>query len=359
LPAIVNRIEAMLNPSPMEVSELTIKKNQIFLYDEFANNPLEAIRLFEYGEIFKDGVKRDFTKEFAEQMILPHYKPAIKLGSHKDETPGAGKIIELEVREDGLYGIPEWNPNGETAINEKHYGYHSPEVIWDGWLENPKTGDPIEGPIIAGLALLHDPHLGESASLYSAITPYEKNTQPEDNGMTEQVTMPASLVEKLSALFDNLGKKDEVPQEPQKTTEDFAAIEKQRDDYATELNALKAEKEKAAKLTAVRSMFDSDEHGEAFTELGKDDEAIEVLAGMDDTQLEWTLKLAKALSAQADPNITGEIGDAGEPVNNSPGGVLNAEIKKYASENDLGYHEAMSALQRQRPELFKNAGIKK
>jgi hypothetical protein len=355
LPAIVNRIEAMLNPSPMEVSEL--KANQMFLIDEFANDPLEAIRLFEFGEIWKDGVKRDFTREFAKQMVLPHYSPAIKLGSHNDETKAGGKIVSLEVRDDGLYGIPEFNENGQAAINEKHYNYHSPEVIWDGWLEDPKTGDPIEGPIIAGLAFLHDPHLGESASLFSAVKPYKKITQPEDNGMTtENMTVPSSLVEKFSAFMDKFNKEDEPNDEPR---EDFAALEQERDDYKSKYDSLVAEQEKAAKLTAVRSMFDSDEHGEAFTELGKDDEAIEVLAGMDDTQLEWTLKLAKALSAQADPNITGELGDAGKPVDNSPGGVLNAEIKKYASENDLGYHEAMAALQRQRPELFTSAGIKK
>jgi hypothetical protein len=357
LGAITNRIKALLEPKITE-DTLTSKKNQMFLIDEFANDPLEAIRLFEFGDIYKDGVKREFTKEFAEKMILPHYKPAIKLGGHDDTLPGAGRIMGLEVRDDGLYGIPEFNPNGLEAINEKHYHYHSPEVIWDGWMEDPKTGDPIEGPIIAGLALLHDPHLGESATLFT-VEPYNKpEIKPEDNGMTtEKIEVPTGFFVKLNDVLDKFSsKKEDEPNDEQR--EEFAALEKQRDDYAAELTALKAEKEQAEARKAIKEKFNTDEHGEAFTEMGKDDAVADMLAGMTEEQRDWTMKQLAGLSAQADPNITGELGDAGEPVDETPKGVLHSAVQEYASKNEMTYEQAFKAIQKDRHDLVTNAGVK-
>ena len=333
--------------------------NRMFLVDEFGNSPAEAIRLFEFGEIWKDGKHRDFTREFAEQMTLPHYTPAIKLGSHNDETKSGGVIKALEVREDGLYGIPEYNENGQEAIEQKHYNFHSPEVIWDGWMENPKTGEPIEGPLIVGLALLHDPHLGQSASLYSAVKPYTRKSEDhtEINIMTTEklVEVPVGFFEKIEAMVEKFtSKKEEEPQEPR---EDFEAIQSERDDFKSKFEALKEKEEKANALAKVKELFSSTEHGKAFSEIGTVEANVDMLAGMTDEQQAWVTEQLKGLSAQAD-GITEEIGDLGDEAAKEPKDVLNAEVEKYASENKVDYNEALKVIRRTKPQLVRDAGIK-
>ena len=137
----------------------------------------EPFRIFPFGEIFKDGEMREVTSEMASSFTLPHFKPPIKLGSHVDTTPAGGHIMALEVRDDGLYAVPEYTEKGNKSIKEGDYRYNSPEIIWaDKAIEDPETGDWIPGPMIVGVALLHEPHLGEATALY--------RTRPVDNKET-------------------------------------------------------------------------------------------------------------------------------------------------------------------------------
>ena len=110
-----------------------------YLLDNYvATKAGQAYRLFPFGKIVKNGKTREITPETASQFRLPHFKPAIKLGSHDDPTPAGGFIVALEVRDDGLYAIPEWNEVGDKAMQDGAYRYHSPEIIWgDGAIENP------------------------------------------------------------------------------------------------------------------------------------------------------------------------------------------------------------------------------
>jgi len=129
--------------------------------------PGEPFRLLPVGKLVKDGKVRTLTRELLAKFKLPHFKPAIKLGSHADETRAGGHITGLEVRDDGLYAIPEFTDEGRAALERGDYRYHSPEIIWDGAFEDPETGADIDGPLVVGTAMLHMPHLGERASLYS------------------------------------------------------------------------------------------------------------------------------------------------------------------------------------------------
>ena len=166
-------------------------------------------------------------------------------------------------------------------------------------MEDPKTGDPIDGPLIVGLALLHDPHLGQSASLYSAVKPYERNSDHNEvNKMTtEKVEVPVGLFEKIGDFLDNFSAKKE--EEPEEQRDDFEAIQAERDDYKSKFDALVAEQEKAKTLAEIRAKFNTDEHGEAFANLAEDETTAEMLAGMTEEQREWTLEKLGGLSAQA------------------------------------------------------------
>ena len=141
----------------------------VYLPEEYVSVSLgEPFRLLPFGKLVKGGKVREITAELANRFRLPHFKPPIKLGSHKDETPAGGFIVGLEVRNDGLYGIPQVTEKGQKAFDEGDYRYHSPEIIWEGnGYEDPQTGETIEGPLIVGDALLHTPHLGERAAMYS------------------------------------------------------------------------------------------------------------------------------------------------------------------------------------------------
>src|SRR5574342_495432 len=101
-------LRAMLANEHMETT--------LLIDDYVATRPGQPYRLFPFGKIVKNGKTREITPEFASQFKLPHFKPAIKLGSHEDTTPAGGHIIGLEVRDDGLYDVPELNEKGEQAL---------------------------------------------------------------------------------------------------------------------------------------------------------------------------------------------------------------------------------------------------
>ena len=193
-----------------------MNNDSIYLVDEFVNvSDGDAIRLFPFGRIIKGGEEHLFTPELAAKFRLPHFRPPIKLGSHEDSTPGGGTLNRLEVRDDGLYGWPELTEKGVKAIQEGDYRYQSPEVIWeDGGLEDPTSGDLITGPLIVGMALLHTPHLGEPAALYS-VEPIQTG---EVNMTLETVEVPQKWYEGILDFFSTKEKEPEA--EPAQVEED-------------------------------------------------------------------------------------------------------------------------------------------
>ena len=311
----------------------------------------EAIRLFPFGKFYKGGKLVNFTKELAKKFKLPHFKPPIKLGSHEDNEKGGGVIVGLEVREDGLYGLPEFTEKGATSFDEGDYKYHSPEVIWEGGIEDSETGDVIEGPLIIGMALLHTPHLGESAALYSI------GEDPEQK--TEVQKMTVETVEVPKKWYDGLGdffkKEEPAPEvEPEVKPDEFTSLQSERDEYKLEIETMKAEKEQAELFSAVRSEFESDEFGAAFQGIGKEDEAIELLASFDEAEREWVLTQFKALSAQIDESkLTKEIGSEDIGEHDNPIEAFDSAVAEYAKEKEVDYAAALMAVSKTQPELLK------
>lgn len=317
-----------------------------YLLDDFVNVKAgEPFRLFPFGNLVKNGKTRRITPEFAQQFKLPHFKPAIKLGSHQDVTPAGGHIIGLEVRDDGLYAVPELNDKGAEAIKDGAYRYHSPEVIWeDGALENPANGEMITGPLIVGDALLHMPHLGEAAALYSITTRLEVNT------MVDTVEVPTSLWAKVEAFFSRL-LEGEVKQaepepevEPAQEPDTFAVVQAERDEYKAKLEQYEADKARLARVDAFAAKL----QGTKVAAGG-----AEMLASMTDEQAEWVMQQFAALSAQVDETaITGEIGSQGDPLPENPRLRLDALAKARASDKHISYEAAIRELAAEQPDLF-------
>lgn len=328
-----------------------------YFVDEFVSvQPGEPFRVLPFGPIVKRGKKRIVTRELAKRFNIPHFQPAIKLGSHKDETIAGGHLTGLFVRDDGnketdgLWSTNTLNENGSTAITEGHYKYHSPEIIWeDGALEDPKTGEAIPGPLIVGMALLHTPHLGEDTAFYSAeIT--------EDIMTEETVQVPKtfwdSIVEKFT--FQKPDEPETIKPETIKPIdpEQLTAIEGERDDYKAQLDTMKAEQDKVELFGAIREGFKAEEFGADFKAYGEDEDAIEMLASMTEDQRKWTVQKFGALSARVEASLTGEKGSGGAGADTDPRAALDQAIQAKATEAKVDYNSAKAILVKEQPELF-------
>jgi len=319
--------------------------DSIYLLDQYVTTkPGQPFRLFPFGQLVKNGKVREITRELAEKFKLPHFQPAIKLGSHEDATPAGGFITSLEVREDGLYAIPEWNEKGEQANNDGAYRYQSPEVIWGGGgLEDPTTGKTIEGPLVVGVALLHTPHLGNAAALYSI------ERDEEVSNMGETVQVPMSFWEKFITRFESEPVKPE-PKEPKvdsELVEKFEAAQKERDEFKAELDRMQAEADQAKQLDHFRAELKE-------TKLADDEELVTLLSGLEKEKAEKIVQHFKALSEQIkESNLTAPTGDEGDGPDADPTEAFNAAVLAYAKENKVAYNTALNAVANDQPELYK------
>lgn len=295
-----------------------------------------GFRLFPFGVLYKNGVKRDITPEFAKTVKLPHFKPPIKLSSHDDNTPAGGFITGLEVREDGLYAIPEWNEAGLKALNDGAYRYNSPEIAWYGGIEDPQTGFVMNDPTILGTALLHTPHLGEATALYSVdITRGE--TQMEEN-----ISVPKSLWDTFMSKI--------APKEPEVKTvipEDYEATKIERDEYKAKLDAQARDLERKGRI---------EKYNTEIAETKADPALSELLADLPEEKAGQIMRQFKALSEQIkDSNLTEEKGTAGAVGSGDPKAEFNAAVLAIAAESKLVYTAAFEQAKVKHADLFKSA----
>lgn len=316
--------------------------------------PGEPFRLLPFGTLVKNGRKREVTPELARAFRLPHFRPAIKLGSHRDETPAGGHIVALEVREDGLYAVPELNDEGAAALARGAYRYHSPEIVWDSGLEDPRTGVVQQGPLIVGDALLHTPHLGEAAALYAAdLTPYEVNMT------TENVTIPASLLDRLLArlgLLTDTAAPEPETQPPAPAPEpvalsavpvdQFAAIQAERDELAARIATMEADATRAARVERFSAEL-------AGTSLATDAELPALLAGLEDGPAAELTRRFKALAEQGRvAALTADVGNEGQAVTGDPLAQLDAAVKAKMLVGQVDYTAALGQVAAEHPALI-------
>lgn len=319
--------------------------DRITVFDKFvAVRPGEMYRWLPFGTITKGGRKLVVDEQFAAGLKLPHFRPPIKLGSHDEFTPAGGHIVAFEVRSDGIYVQPEYNPAGERAVAEGHYRYHSAEIITRGALELP-NGERLEAPILLGDALLHTPHLGEQAALYTAEVSEELN-------MSETVNVPVPLLERLLNMFQVAKPAPPAPEPPAPVTvpEEFTAQLTAAQAEAEALRAKLAEREQAEALAARVAQF--------TTELGavKVDTALAVvLAALPDETTGPLMVAFKALAAQVDETALLQArGTQPAPgTEGDPRLALDAAVKaKLAETKTTDYNAALELVRAEQPALF-------
>lgn len=316
--------------------------------------PGEPFRLLPFGRLVKGGRSRDITPDLARRFQLPHFRPPIKLGSHRDETPAGGHIVALEVREDGLYAVPEYNDEGTAAMARGAYRYHSPEIVWEGGLEDPRTGVMQDGPLIIGDALLHTPHLGEAAALYAADI-----YQGEPSMTTDTVTMPASLLDRLLARLGLLPDGQPAPDNPPPaadpvpvaalsaavTVEQFAAVQNERDNLAARVAQMEADAAQAQRVERFAAEL-------ADTSLSADAELPALLASLPDTAAAELTRRFRALAEQVRvAALTADVGHEGQPATGDPTAALDAAIRAEMTKNKIDYNAALIRVQAEQPEL--------
>ena len=314
--------------------------------------PGEPFRLLPFGRLVKNGRVREITADIARRFRLPHFRPPIKLGSHRDETPAGGHIVALEVREDGLYAVPEFNDEGTAALARGAYRYHSPEIVWEGGFEDPITGATQEGPLIVGDAFLHTPHMGEAAALYAAEI---ETIEGVMNMTTDTVTVPVSWLDRL------LGRVTEAQPEPEPKGEPptvltatvdvdkFAAVQAERDDLAAKIEQMESARTLAARVEKFESEL-------ATTSLAGDEGLPALLAGLTDEVAAEVLRRFKALAAQETvAALTADVGHAGNPATGDPVGDLDKVVRSVMTKDNLDYNRALGKLAAEQPELLKAA----
>lgn len=342
--AKLKRLYASENMTPPGASEHVLLMERA---DFVATRPGEPYRLLPFGRLFKDGVEHNLTPETAAQFRLPHFKPPVKLGSHADDAPAGGHIVGLEVRADGLYAIPEYVPAGEKALADGAYRYQSPEVIWeDRALEDPATGQLIPGPFIVGDALLHTPHLGERAALYSF--------EPRSTPMTDTVTIPSTFFEKLTArLFPEKPAEPEPKPDPKPEPDKLSAITAERDDYKTKFEQLRAEQVKAQQLSALAAeLQNADKFGTVFAAPAAAGEMAAHILALPEGERDWFKQQLAAMGKQialSNPGSGRTDGDDGAGAVEA----FSAAIAQAQKDNkQLSYADAVQAAAQAKPELY-------
>jgi phage I-like protein len=95
-----------------------------------------------------------------------------------ESAPARGWIVELQKRDDGLYGRVEWTPEGERMMDAKEYGFLSPTFMHT-------AARPFKVAKLLRVALTNDPNLTNLKSLHSS----------EENAMLEQLRKALGLPE--------------------------------------------------------------------------------------------------------------------------------------------------------------------
>lgn len=214
-----------------------------------------------------------FTKEDAEVMVrefnsfrgrlrklfkgLPIYAghPDVDPENYRDDRRH-GKIVALEVREDGLWAQPEWNSLGRENLTEEFRIYPSP--VWDG--ERGEKG--FHATRLFSVGLTNSPRIPGSVPVANAKRPgelgegEEKDSAVNDGSKQKQTMDRTKLIEQLGLNADA-------------TDEEInAAIMKLQEMAATKVDPTKAEaeaneKEKAEAEANEKAEAEANEKAEA------------------------------------------------------------------------------------------------
>ena len=209
-----SRAIAMCRTS-MKMSE----KPMIRWVEPFAYQAGKPFRVMPLGT-FKRGERTlTITKDNLQQMAAnfengrPRWKVPVYFGhptAEQPDPPKAGNIASVEVRDDGLYAVPEYTDKGKASVEGGEYQFVSPGVLWDknGSAYVDEQGRQFDN-VIEHVALTNRPFFGQHVALFSEPGVIE-NMHDEAYGHGYKGHRLLEALETVSGLADSMEDVEEL-----------------------------------------------------------------------------------------------------------------------------------------------------
>ena len=297
-----------------------------------------------------------------------------------------GMIIDLEVKDDGLYAIPAYNEEGLKVV-EKSGGilWSSPEYI-HGEIFTRDGGDKVGDAQL--LAITLTPRPAQSHNKIDRITLSEDSMEERLKELEAKLAAKDALVKELEEKLKEMKDEQEATmsreyEEKERLQEKKDDVEKktEEEDKDKDKNKMNEEEEKkhnkmsesfsqdVALLNEVQALRESVKKLEAENNQIKCDEAVGSLLregkisvaekdvaskawNIRDLQPEfWNMFSERPANASVPLEEIGH-GASGQDINK---GTLDQKVRALAEEKKIGYSDALSLFREQQPEFYRQA----
>lgn len=152
--------------------------------EPFAYQAGKPFRVMPLGTFKRGDRTLTITKDDLQQMAAnfeggrPRWKVPLYFGhptAEQPDPPKAGNVASVEVRDDGLYAVPEYTDKGKTSVEAGEYQFTSPGVLWNknGSAYVDEQGRQFDN-VIEHVALTNRPFFGSHVALFSEPGVVEK-----------------------------------------------------------------------------------------------------------------------------------------------------------------------------------------
>lgn len=293
-----------------------------------------------------------------------------------------GMIIDLEVKDDGLYAVPAYNEEGLKVV-EKSGGilWSSPEYI-HGEIFTRDGGDKVGDAQL--LAITLTPRPAQSHNKIDRITLSEDLMEEEVKELKAKLAAALELIEELKAdakskqeeqdammnaendeaekkteLEDDSEKKAEKEDEKKMMEDDEKDHNKMSENFRQDvalLNEVQALRESVKNLEAENTRIKCDEAVSSLLREGKISVAEKDVASkawnIRELQPEfWNMFSERPLNSSVPLEEVGH-GASGQEISK---GTLDQKVRALAEEKKIGYSDALSLFREQQPDFYRQA----
>jgi len=271
--------------------------SQVIWIDPYKYSAGKPFRIFPIGDFKRGDRTIDLTKERLAEMKAnyeadrPRWKAPIYAGHPTDtqpDPPKLGNVASLELKDDGLYAIPEYSDKGKELVDEESYQYVSPGVLWKlaGASYTDEEGNEFDN-VLDHVALTNRPFFGSRTAIFSSDAELVKD---------------GDTMEALRADVDELKKKITVMAEHGEDDTMMTEEMKKKKKKMMEDEAAKAEPEKEKEKD---TMSDIVIQPEAFAALQKSvEEMSEALKTKEEL---FAVEKARADKMEADNKVLADV----------------------------------------------------
>ena len=297
-----------------------------------------------------------------------------------------GLIVDLELREDGLYAVPAYNERGLTVVKEAGgVLWSSPEFI-TGDVHDRSGGDLIGTAQL--LAITLTPRPAQSHERIDRVTLNERLEMDNLESMSLEDLRAAlvakdEMVKELEEMIKEMkadneanlkteSEEDKVEEMAEDKSEDKAEMKAEDEDEKNKmgyqkmsesitpdvnlLNEVALLRESLAELTAERDAIKRDQAVSSLLNEGKISPAEQTVAGkawdLRDAQPEFWQMFSERASSSAVPLAEIGHGASGEEISRQ---TLNEQVLKLKQEKQVTYSEALDLFRAENPDYYSKA----